>query len=256
MPLRESVPQVQMPEQAEPGLNLSELTLWIDTHPRGGYENMAADELLLRHPQAWLRIYRWKDSCVSFGYFDTSTTARSLFPGAAHYIRRWTGGGIVDHRHGITYTLTLPSPPPGAPQHPCATVLYRRIHSALASALRACGVNCRLLLQDAPSGGRACWSSPVTSDIVDASGHKLAGAGQRRFRGAVLHQGLIQQCTPSPGWEMNFAAQLSPKVNLLLSSTPWSGFEESLNELCSAKYLTAAWEDESHGRRNLHASAP
>ena len=194
---------------------LPQLRLWVDPVARGGYENMATDELLLRQPEPWLRIYGWRDACVSFGYFDSALTARSIFPDASHYIRRWTGGGIVDHRHGITYTLTLPAPPADAPPHPQA----------------------------------ACWASPVMSDIVDSGGHKLAGAGQRRFRGAILHQGLIQQCSPHPGWEIDFAHMLAPVVNIVNDATPWLSFDAELQELCTKKYLSPAWEDESHGRR-------
>lgn len=226
-----------------------QLRLWVDPVARGGYENMATDELLLRQPEPWLRIYGWRDACVSFGYFDSALTARSIFPGASHYIRRWTGGGIVDHRHGITYTLTLPAPPADAPPHPQASVLYEHIHGALAHALQKAGVDCTLLAHDAPSGGRACWASPVMSDIVDSGGHKLAGAGQRRFRGAILHQGLIQQCSPHPGWEIDFAYMLAPVVNIVNDATPWLSFDAELQELCTKKYLSPAWEDESHGRR-------
>ena len=161
----------------------------------------------------------------------------------------WTGGGIVDHRHGITYTLTLPTPTEGHAPHPQASVLYRYIHGALARALRMSGVECSLLTHDAPPGGRACWASPVASDIVDGRGHKLAGAGQRRYRGAVLHQGLIQQCSPEPGWDSIFAHLLSPSVTAISSSMPWSNFETELHNLCVSKYLSPAWEDESHGRR-------
>ncbi len=235
---------------ATEALGLTQLTLWLDPLARGGYENMATDELLLGRSEAWLRVYGWRDSCVSFGYFDTVGTARSIFPGAAHYIRRWTGGGIVDHRHGVTYTLTLPAPPSDAPPLPPASVLYAHIHGALARALQEAGVPCRLLACDAPPGGRACWASPVASDIVDSAGRKLAGAGQRRYRGAVLHQGLIQQCSPLPGWETHFAHFLSPQVSLLESASPWEGYESDLAELCRSKYLAPAWEDESHGRRS------
>ena len=86
----------------------SSIRLWIDPVPRTGYQNMAADELLSRRGEAWLRIYGWALPAVSFGYFDTATEAASIFPGAQEYIRRWTGGGIVDHRIGYTYTVTLP----------------------------------------------------------------------------------------------------------------------------------------------------
>lgn len=224
------------------------LRLWLDPLPRGGYENMAADELLSRRPEAWLRVYGWAEPAVSFGYFDTSREAAAIFPGEGiRYIRRWTGGGIVDHRKGYTYTLTLPARE--GVMYPQSQWLYAWIHGALARALQACGVTCSLLQADAPDGGRACWASPVTSDIVDAAGRKLAGAGQRRYRGAVLHQGLIQQCEPVGDWPLLLARFLADEVQITREEEPWDGFSEELRELCGSKYLTAEWNDESRGRR-------
>lgn len=223
------------------------LRLWVDPVLRTGYENMAADELLSRSDCAWLRLYGWSEPSVSYGYFDTAAVAASIFPGeGVRYIRRWTGGGIVDHRSGYTYTLTLPG---ADTPYPSASILYQWIHGALARALQKSGVDCHLLERDAPDGGRACWASPVTSDIVDAAGRKLAGAGQRRYRGAVLHQGLIQQCAPSPSWPHLLAEGLADEVITQSTPEPWDGFSAELRELCLEKYLAPAWEDESHGRR-------
>lgn len=228
---------------------LRELRLWFDPLPRRGYANMAADELLMRDRTAWLRVYGWAHPAVSYGYFDRAEEARRLFPGAQEYIRRWTGGGIVDHRRGVTYTLTLPKPADGS-LYPEASVLYRWIHGALAQALAAHGVPCRLLTADAPSGGRACWASPVCSDITDAAGRKLAGAGQRRHGGALLHQGLIQDCSPADGWPLDLAQRLAERVTVLSAPVPYPGFEAELSALCRAKYDTPAWADESdNGRR-------
>ncbi len=229
------------------------ISLWIDPIPRTGYQNMAADELLSRRAEAWLRIYGWALPAVSFGYFDTATEASSIFPGAQEYIRRWTGGGIVDHRLGYTYTVTLPGQE--GVMYPPADQLYIWIHGALAVALQQSGVECTLLTEDAPDGGRACWASPVKSDIVDAGGQKLAGAGQRRFKGAVLHQGLIQQCEPAPGWEMKLAQALAPSVLVVEGIEPYPGFNAELAELCCSKYETAEWNDESHGRRKPSRNA-
>ena len=67
------------------------ITLWIDPIPRTGYQNMAADELLSRRGEAWLRIYGWRLPAVSFGYFDTATEAASIFPGH----RNIFAGGLV-----------------------------------------------------------------------------------------------------------------------------------------------------------------
>lgn len=226
-------PQPPFPE-------IGELRLWFDPIPRSGYENMAADELLSRRPEAWLRVYSWARPAVSYGYFDRREEACRLYPGAEEYIRRWTGGGIVDHRCGQTYTLTLPARADGG-AYPEAAVLYRRIHGALARALTAHGVPCSLLREDAPYGGRACWSSPVCSDITDAAGHKLAGAGQRRHGGAVLHQGLIQNVAPSAGWALDFAQNLAQRVMVQHASEPYPEFEAALVHLCREKYESPVW---------------
>ena len=231
-------------------LSLSHIILWLDPLPRSGYENMAADELLSRRSESWLRVYSWALPSVSYGYFDTATCARSLFPGADAYIRRWTGGGIVDHRHGVTYTITLPARSDDSP-YPQSALLYEWIHGALAQALRSSGVECSLLSEDAPDGGRACWASPVASDIVDPHGRKLAGAGQRRYRGAVLHQGLIQQCEPSEGWPHRLAELLADAVTVISDAQPWEGFHTEPAALCREKYLAPSWEDETHGRRKI-----
>lgn len=230
---------------------LRELRLWYDPTPRRGYENMAADELLMRDSVPWLRVYDWVRPAVSYGYFDRAEEARRLFPGAAEYIRRWTGGGIVDHRCGQTYTLTLPQPADGG-MYPEAAVLYRWIHGALAQALAAHGVPCSLLTADAPSGGRACWASPVCSDITDAAGHKLAGAGQRRHGGAVLHQGLIQECTPTSGWALDLAHRLAAHVTLLHAPVPYPSFAEELSLLCREKYDTPSWSSETDNGLRHH----
>lgn len=228
------------------------VTLWCDPLPRTGYENMAADELLTCRPECWLRIYGWSRPSVSFGYFDSSQEAASIFPGEGiEYIRRWTGGGIVDHRSGYTYTLTLPTVE-GQFYAP-ADQLYLWIHRALATALAQCGVPCELLEADAPDGGRACWASPVASDVVDAAGNKLAGAGQRRYKGAVLHQGLIQGCTPTEGWPECLARALAPQVDIVTGEEPWPGFSQQVADLCREKYCSAAWNDESRGRRKPSA---
>ncbi len=230
------------------GIPPQRLRLWIDPLAREGYHNMAVDELLSRRPEAWLRIYGWDRPSVSFGYFDTVAVAASLFPGEGiAYIRRWTGGGIVDHRKGYTYTLTLPAQE--GIVYPTSAELYKWIHGALARALAAAGVPCELLIEDAPDGGRACWASPVASDIVDAAGRKLAGAGQRRCKGAVLHQGLIQECEPAPGWELRLAHELAPNVELVEEAEPYEGFAAELEALCRDKYESERWNDESHGRR-------
>ncbi len=229
----------------------TQLHLWIDPIARSGYENMAADEILTLRGEAWLRLYDWRLPAVSYGHFDTREVAQDLFPPRSgecvEYIRRWTGGGIVDHRKGQTYTVTLPSQE--AVMYPSSHDLYLWIHGALALALQEHGVDCQLLRSDAPDAGRACWASPVESDIVNPAGLKLAGAGQRRFRGAVLHQGLIQECAPRQGWINSLAQHLCEEVVIVTDEEPFEGFHAQVAALVESKYHSDAWRDESRGRR-------
>ena len=93
-------------------------------------QNMAVDESLLRHVQApVLRIYGWEESCVSIGYFQKA----SIVPAATSFVRRYTGGGLVEHGRDLTYTLVLPA------DHPLTLAgtlpSYRAIHEGLVSAL-------------------------------------------------------------------------------------------------------------------------
>lgn len=227
---------------------LARLTLWRDPVPRTGTENMAADELLLSLPGSWLRIYSWGEPTVSFGYFDTSAEARRLFPGEGlSFVRRWTGGGIVDHRHDTPFTLALARA--DRPGNPASAALYRWIHGDLAAAMQQSGVACRLLDEDAPDGGRACWASPVASDIVDSAGTKLAGGGQRRNPRGILHQGSIQGCTLAPGWDLLFAHMLGGEITLVEAEEPEAGFGERVAELARSKYASPGWNDETRGRR-------
>ncbi len=66
--------------------------------------NMAVDEALLREVRApVLRLYEWSVPAVSLGYFQPAALA-----GDRPFVRRYTGGGLVDHAHDLTYTLVLP----------------------------------------------------------------------------------------------------------------------------------------------------
>ena len=73
---------------------------------------MAVDEWLLETATLpVLRVYRWAGEWASIGYFGEVTAARAAFPGV-NLVRRWTGGGMVDHRADWTYTIVAPHSEP------------------------------------------------------------------------------------------------------------------------------------------------
>jgi lipoate-protein ligase A len=171
------------------------LRLWMDPVKRSGPEAMAVDEWLLETAETpVLRVYGWLGEWGSVGYFGNLAEARAAFPGVG-WVRRWTGGGTVDHRTDWTYTVVAPAGEPLVKARGAES--YRVLHAALAEALAGGGIDARLSSGAAETGAAACFENPVSHDIVDAAGRKLAGAGQRRTKRGLLHQGSVAAaCDP------------------------------------------------------------
>lgn len=170
------------------------LDLWIDPIARDGPENMAVDEWLAESATTpVLRSYRWAPGWGSHGYF---VKAAELPERGLCWVRRWTGGGIVDHRADWTYTLFVPNGFGLAEARGGES--YRVIHAALAQALRAAGSAARLEGPRPPAAGGECFLQPVEYDVLDAGDRKIAGAGQRRSPRGLLHQGSVVTAVPLP----------------------------------------------------------
>lgn len=199
--------------------------------------NMAVDESLLRHLQfPVLRLYSWDQPCVSIGYFQKATTAADR-----PFVRRYTGGGLVEHGRDLTYTLLLP------PTHPlttCGTLAsYRKIHAALALALQQSGIPSALATAQPLADDPACFLKPVPADLLSPTGQKLAGAAQRRTKQGCLHQGSILLPHPPPP----LLRQLLPQVlstclgEDLAPSTLTSSELAQAHSLTTERYATRAW---------------
>ena len=151
---------------------------------------MAIDRALMEHAAEGpiLRLYRWEPNWGSYGYFQTETEARAAFKNLT-WVRRWTGGGVVDHRADRTYTLAIP------PWHPVAKLRqdgsYQAIHEGVAEALLAMEIQTNFSETCQPGASAACFEAPVRWDLTGPNGNKLAGAGQRRGRLGFLHQGSV-----------------------------------------------------------------
>ena len=164
------------------------MELWFDPHPRSGPEAMAVDEWLLeqvKHPV--LRIYKWDGAWGSLGYFGKLSEAEKGLPGVK-FVRRWTGGGTVDHRDDWTYSLIVPRDRELARMKGGES--YRAIHRILLEVLRSEGGSPDLSKSKGKSGGM-CFENPVQHDLMDGKGAKLAGAAQRRGKLGLLHQGSV-----------------------------------------------------------------
>lgn len=202
------------------------------------FENMAVDESLLRHARSpVLRIYAWTEACVSLGYFQK----HSVVPPSTPFVRRYTGGGLVEHGRDLTYTLVLPA------EHPLTAAgtlpSYRTIHGAVASALLDAGIACRLATASPKQDHPACFLKPVPADVLDPAGNKLAGAAQRRTRQGCLHQGTILLPGPIPERLAEILPQkLSPALEVGWIPSKRTEAEEKLaQELLRDRYSTRAW---------------
>ena len=154
---------------------------------------MAVDEELLRKigDLPILRLYDWEGAWVSVGYFGDLEAALVQFGPEVSVVKRPTGGGVVDHRNDLTYTLVIPASHElvrGSRQE-----AYRIIHQAVAGALRECGMSAELIDHDSQSESPNCFEKAVRWDVVDERGRKQAGAGQRRTKQGLLHQGSVSR---------------------------------------------------------------
>lgn len=217
---------------------LEQLDIFLDDTPRGGAEQMAWDEAILETAERpVLRVYRWDGPAVSFGYSQSLGMVRELFPGVP-LVRRWTGGGIVEHRGDWTFSLMVPSSDALAKRRPSET--YELIHDAVVQALAAEGVGTRLAGCEDRSSGAACFVAPALHDVLADNGQKLCGGAQRRTRHGFLHQGSIQGVKVPEGFAGRLARRLTGTVENF-ASTP--ELAERAGILARERYGAAVWTE-------------
>jgi len=199
---------------------------------------MAIDEALLREVrEPVLRLYEWNVPAVSIGYFQ----AADLAPAGRPFIRRYTGGGLVDHACDVTYTLVLPRAHPwmelSAPESYCL------VHRGVQAVLAACGIESELTAAPGAAESEACFQKPVRFDLVSV-GRKLSGAAQRRTREGLLHQGSILLQDPAQNDRLRgvFAPSFAACFDLVLDPGELTSAESARAAgLERDRYATKAW---------------
>jgi lipoate-protein ligase A len=205
--------------------------------PASPARNMAVDEALLREVrEPVLRIYEWNVPAVSLGYFQPAALAEKR-----PFVRRYTGGGLVDHAHDFTYTLVLPR------KHPWMELSmpesYGHVHRGVQAALAACGIESDLTSAAHAVESDACFAKPVRFDLV-AAARKLSGAAQRRTREGLLHQGSILLPDPARNADLRraFAEAFSARLELAIRPGDLTAGETvRAADLERDRYATEAW---------------
>ncbi len=159
---------------------------------------MALDESLFRKqiqkkdPHSILRFYRFDEPTLTIGY-GMWRAANSSMEGGTQMIRRITGGGIVSHTpQDLTYSLIMPLD--STPSLKRAEDSYYLIHDLLKNSFKSLSLSAELYQTGDSNHGQKkisyCFDSPVLHDVM-LEGKKIAGAGQKRSFGYLLHQGSI-----------------------------------------------------------------
>jgi len=140
-------------------------------------EAIALNRLKEDNPNT-VRLYRWRPSAVSVGYFQSLEKEVNLETCSAlgvDVIRRITGGGAVFHDYDgeITYSLVAPESDPKMPRDILAS--YQVICGAIVEGLKTLGVDAEF--------------KPVND--ITAGGKKISGNAQTRRHGVVLQHGTV-----------------------------------------------------------------
>jgi len=155
----------------------------LDLYVADAYTQMAMDEAILKavsegkSPNT-IRLYRWKPSAVSIGYFQSveeEVDLKACRRLGVDVVRRITGGGAVYHDYNgeITYSLIAPESDPRIPRD--IPESYGVICNCLVKALRHLGLEAEF--------------RPVNDILI--GGRKVSGNAQTRRRGVVLQHGTI-----------------------------------------------------------------
>jgi lipoyl(octanoyl) transferase len=214
-----------------------ELMLHVDPNPHSGAWNMAVDQALFESSESpILRVYCWDQPTITMGYAQPFHKLIDSLPDWP-VVRRWTGGGIVFHGSDLTYTIMVPAQHPWAETRPVES--YKLIHGALAEALVGAGFpGCRLAEAEDVKDLPFCFEAPALHDVIRGM-VKVAGAGQRRGKLGLLHQGSVQQVPLETAFWSHWAGRLSRKVTQM-DAIPDST-KLRAEELESKRYSLREW---------------
>jgi lipoyl(octanoyl) transferase len=214
-------------------MKFEKLRLIQEESPRQAAENMAIDEILfLTAAYPVLRSYRWVRPSVSFGYFTPWSEVGLQFAGR-DLVRRWTGGGIVEHGQDFTYSLICP----GNKNLPTTIEFYRVVHLAISNILQENGSPVEMVSLSEPVLSLACFEKAVQFDLK-LRGQKIAGAAIRRSPKGLLLQGSIQRLEVPAQFEVLLANALGEHV---YSSALSDLMMEQAAYLAKEKYSAAEW---------------
>lgn len=225
-------------------MKLEHMKVWRDEEFREASLEMALDHAILDHSlltgEAIGRFYAWNAPAVTVGYFHQMENHRAENESP---IRRYTGGGLVEHGDDITFTLIFPAG--SSPAKATSATRYKWIHSYLAESLAATGFRTTPHQDKFQNGAQPCFQHAVSDDLIDQkTGEKICGGAQRRCKGAVIHQGSIRLPEAlrdlKSSWIGSFLSALSAEQEDITDDEK-AELTRSAIVLQNGKYGTAGW---------------
>ena len=219
--------------------------LILNTLPLNGYEQMALDEALMESGSVpFLRFYRWKGPCVTFGYFRSYREVRRAIPcvPSSIFVRRLTGGGVVVHDGDCTFSFAVLWEKGETPRS-----LYRKFHGAVQEELGRRGVEVASHAGLGDGASLLCFASPVCGDLLFRSRKVLGGAIYKKGPW-MLYQGsldCVALSLPLPA-----AREVLKKVvgevwcaSFRPMETLEPSWKDRMERLAAEKYASAAWNE-------------
>ncbi len=159
-----------------------------------------------------LRFYIWEDYWLSIGYHQKDIPlhwTELSNKGLIKIVKRPSGGGAVLHSGGITYALTFKKPS-------YKKFSYEKINKWLINSFLGIGLELKPGRMKRSMILENCFSSSVSSDLIDKNGNKRIGSAQYWKKGSFLQHGEIQLNPPSELWFKIFKENAPPKINIKL----------------------------------------
>lgn len=151
------------------------------------YRNMAEDEALIKtKSEPTLRLYTWKPSAVSIGYFQSikdEVNVNFCRKNEIDIVRRNTGGGAVfhDEKGELTYSLI----------HPLSE--WNRLAESIGkdgnNIMETYRIVCNCLIIGLEKLGIEADFKPIND--IETNGKKISGSAQTRREGYLLQHGTL-----------------------------------------------------------------
>ncbi len=189
---------------------------YVDSGALPGPLNMAVDQAILEAHEAGLapatlRVYGWQPDCISLGKFQRVEATANLDACRRQGVdiaRRPTGGRAILHTaEEVTFSLVVSAARLGTTG---VMDSYRHLAGGIVAALRALGLDARLVERSAPTPAGpmmaqdpACFAVKARCDLVVGAA-KLVGSAQVQHKGYILQQNSLPLRLHAEAWASVF----------------------------------------------------